>query len=151
MKYKHILVAVDLAESNDKIIERAVYLAESVDAKLSFIYVNVGSIHIAGDTSAYIGGDLSGTDIDDASKRVFNKKYHAVVAELQALCETVNYPVSNTVVVGDEQDKELTDAIKKLNVDLFISGHHHEFWNSWWSFAHKLVDHMVVDLLLIRV
>jgi universal stress protein A len=52
-------------------------------------------------------------------------------------------------VVGGDVEKTLMWEITKINADLFVCGHHHGFWNSWWSSARKLVNITIVDLLLI--
>lgn len=142
MKYKHILVALDLAEESapsDLVISKAVSLAKNLDAKLSFIHV---------DTS-HLDNDL--LDYDNAETRLVNEKYQDLLTKLETLCEPVQYPISNMLVIGGEVEEKLIDEVKKLDVDLLVSGHHHGFWNHWWSSAHKLLDITDVDLLLIRI
>lgn len=148
MKYKHILVAIDLNEASDLIIDKAVSLAKNLDAKLSVIYVNVGNVDVADNVSAY--NDVLTVDKEDEDK-VIDEKYQELLGELKALCEPIDYPVSDTLVFGDNVESELIEAVKKMNIDLLIAGHHHGFWNRWWSSAHKLLDLTVVDLLLIRL
>lgn len=142
MKYKHILVALDLAEESAPsglVISKAVSLAKNLDAKLSFIHV---------DTS-HLDNDL--LDYDNAETRLVNEKYQDLLTKLETLCEPVQYPISNMLVIGGEVEEKLIDEVKKLDVDLLVSGHHHGFWNHWWSSAHKLLDITDVDLLLIRI
>jgi len=142
MKYKHILVALDLAEESapsDLVISKAVSLAKNLDAKLSFIHV---------DTS-HLDNDL--LDYDNAETRLVNEKYQDLLTKLETLCKPVQYPISNMLVIGGEVEEKLIDEVKKLDVDLLVSGHHHGFWNHWWSSAHKLLDITDVDLLLIRI
>lgn len=142
MKYKHILLAIDLAESNtpsDLIISKAVSLAKNLDAKLSLIHV---------DTSHLDNDEL---DYDESELRLINEKYKVLLSELEALCEPIKYPISNRLVIGGEVEKKLMEAVKTFDVDLLICGHHHGFWSRWWSSAHNLLDLSVVDLLLIRI
>jgi universal stress protein A len=142
MKYKHILVALDLAEDSapsDFIVSKAVSLAKNLDAKLSFIHVDTSHL------------DIDLLDYDNAETRILNEKYETLMAKLDVICDPIEYPVSNKIVIGGEVEVKLIDEVKKLNVDLLVAGHHYGFWNHWWSSAHKLVDLSVADLLLVRI
>lgn len=142
MKYKNILLAIDLARMNDPIdiiISRAVSLAKNLDATLSLIHIDIS--HLDNDVLAY----------DKAEIRLINEKHQQLLTELKALCEPIEYPISNTLVLGGEVELKLIEAVKNMHIDLLISGHHHGYWNRWWSSAHKLLDLTVVDLLLIRI
>lgn len=142
MKYKNILLAIDLAATNDPIdiiISKAVSLAKNLDATLSFVHVDIS--HLDNDTLVY----------DKAEIRLMTEKHQALLIELQALCESIAYPISNTLVLGGEVEVKLVEAVKNMDIDLLISGHHHGYWSRWWSSAHKLLDLTVVDLLLIRI
>ena len=142
MKYKHILVALDLAEQSapsDLVISKAVSLAKNLDAKLSFVHVDV----------SHLDNEL--LDYDRFEKKLVNEKYQDLLVKLEVLCAPIDYPISNQLVVGGEVGDKLIEEVKKLGVDLLISGHHHGFWNHWWSAAHKLVDISTVDLLLVRI
>ncbi len=41
MSYKHILVAVDLSEDSKLIVDKAVALAKPLEAKVSFIHIDI--------------------------------------------------------------------------------------------------------------
>lgn len=142
MKYKHILVALDLArdnEANDLVISKAVSLAKNLDAKLSFVHVDIS--HLDNDELSY----------DNAEIRILDEKYQSLLAKLKTICEPIEYPINEMLVIGGEVEVKLIEEVKELNVDLLITGHHHGFWNRWWSSAHKLLNITVVDLLLIRL
>ena len=142
MKYKHILVALDLAEGSapsDLVISKAVSLAKNLDAKLSFVHVDTSHL------------DIDILDYDNAETRLMNEKYEVLMAKLEEACELVKYPISNKLVIGGEVEVKLLEEVRNLDVDLLVSGHHHGFWNRWWSSAHKLVDISDVDLLLVRL
>ena len=142
MKYKHILVAIDLAEEgapSDLVISKAVSLAKNLDAELSFVHVDTS--HLDNDVLAY----------DKREVRLIEEKYQELQTQLDALCEPVEYPIANKLVIGGEVEVKLIEEVKEMGIDLLISGHHHGFWNRWWSSAHKLLDITVVDLLLIRI
>jgi universal stress protein A len=142
MKYKHILVALDLAEESapsDLVVSKAVSLAKNLDAKLSFVHVDTS--HLDYDILAY----------DKAEARLIDEKQEGLLAELKALCEPIEYPISNTLVLEGEVEVKLIEAVKKMEIDLLICGHHHGFWSRWWSSTHKLLDLTVIDLLLVRI
>ncbi len=142
MKYKHILVAIDLAEDSaptDLVISKAVSLAKNLDAKISFIHVDTS--HLDNDILSY----------DKREIKLIEEKYEELRTQLDTLCEPIAYPIANKIVIGGEVEVKLIEEVKKMDIDLLISGHHHGFWNRWWSSAHKLLDLTVVDLLLIRL
>lgn len=142
MKYKHILVAIDLAEDSaptDLVISKAVSLAKNLDAKISFIHVDTS--HLDNDILSY----------DKREIKLIEEKYQELRTQLETLCEPIAYPISNKIVIGGEVEVKLIEEVKKMDIDLLIAGHHHGFWNRWWSSAHKLLDLTVVDLLLIRL
>jgi universal stress protein A len=139
MSYKHILVAVDLTEPSDVIIARAVSMAKNLDAKLSFINVDIS--HPDGEVRDY----------DREESKILNREHVDLMAQLQQITELVDYPVANTLIVDGEVEEKLLDTVNELNADLLVSGHHHGFWNRWWSSAHKLVNIATVDLLLISL
>ncbi len=139
MSYKHILVAVDLHEPSDILIARAVSLAKNLDAKISFVTVDVSHL------------DSGIRDFDPSEESFIHEKYDAKLAGLTALLDSVEYPIENKLVVMGEVEEKLLQTVKTLGADLMISGHHHGFWNRWWSSARKLVDITTVDLLLIHI
>ncbi|WED24079.1 universal stress protein [Vibrio sp. JC009] len=139
MSYKHVLVAIDLSEPSDKLIARAVSLAKNMDAKLSFITVDI--IHPDGEMRDY----------DQAENRIISREHDEMMAKLTELTELVGYPVESKLVVDGDVEDKLLENVEKIGADVLISGHHHGFWSQWWSSAHKLVSKATVDLLLISI
>lgn len=139
MSYKHIMVAIDLHEPSDTVIAKAVDLAKSLDAKISFVTVDISHL------------DSGLRDFDPAETRLINEKYDSMMAELTALLDCVEYPIEKQLVVMGEVEEKLVETVNALGADLLISGHHHGFWNQWWSSARKLVNITTVDLLLIHI
>jgi len=138
MSYKHVLVAIDLTECSDIVISKSVSLAKKLDAKLSYISVDISH------------PDTERT-YDPAEVKLIEEKHEELVAKLKELAELTDYPITNTSVVAGTVEKTLTKAITKMDVDLLICGHHQGFWNRWWSTARKLVNISIVDLLLIHL
>ena len=139
MSYKHILVAIDLHEPNDTLIAKAVSLAKNIDAKISFVTVDISHL------------DTGLRDYDPAENRLINEKFDSMMVELVALLDSVEYPIENKLVVMGEVEEKLVETVNSLGADLLISGHHHGFWSGWWSSARKLINITPVDLLLIHI
>ena len=138
MSYKHVLVAIDLNEGSDIVISRAVSLAKNLDAKLSFICVDISHPD-------------KGRKYDGVEVKLMEERHVQLVAELEELAEVTDYPIKNTIVVGGDVEETLMETIAKMDVDLLVCGHHHGFWNRWWSSARKLVNISIVDLLFIHL
>ncbi|ABM03064.1 universal stress protein containing UspA domain [Psychromonas ingrahamii 37] len=138
MSYKHVLVAIDLTEASDIVISKAVSLAKNLDAKLSFISI-----------------DISHPDpdriYDPLEVKLIEQNREKLTAKLKELAELTNYPITTTKVVGGDVEETLMREITKIKADLLVCGHHHGFWNRWWSSARKLVNITIVDLLLIHL
>lgn len=138
MSYKHIMVAIDLAEPSDRVISHAVSLAKNLDAKLSFVTVD---IHYDPDHQVY----------DAYGNKMIRESKEEMAAKLDELLSSVAYPIENKVVVMGDVEEKLVETTNKLHADLLVSGHHHGFWQNWWSSAKKLLNIATVDLLLISI
>ncbi|MGF1684007.1 universal stress protein [Photobacterium minamisatsumaniensis] len=139
MKYKHILVALELSEESNVLIDRAVFLAKLLDADLSFI-------HIDG-THGEIYPEL--VDIKaDANNRPLNERS---MIQLNGFLEHSDYPVKHFLVgTGDLSDK-LSDTIPEYGVELLICGHHHDFWSKIISYSKHLIHKSTVDILVVPI
>ena len=138
MSYKHVLVAIDLTESSDIVISKAVSLAKNLDAKLSFISVDISHP----DTDRIY---------DPLEVKLIEQNREELIAKLKELAALTDYPITATKVVGGSVEETLMQEITKIKADLLVCGHHHGFWNRWWSSARKLVNITIVDLLLIHL
>ncbi|MGF1702171.1 universal stress protein [Photobacterium makurazakiensis] len=139
MKYKHILVALELSEESNVLIDRAVFLAKLLNADLSFI-------HIDG-THGEIYPEL--VDIKaDANNRPLNERS---MTQLNGFLEQSDYPVKHFLVgTGDLSDK-LSDTIPEYGVELLICGHHHDFWSKIISYSKHLIHKSTVDILVVPI
>ncbi|MFT7054034.1 MAG: universal stress protein A [Psychromonas sp.] len=138
MSYKHVLVAIDLTETSDMVISKAVSLAKNLDAKLSFISIDISHPD-------------KNRDYDPVEVKLIKQKRASLSAKLKELGKLTDYPIANTIVASGDVEEELMQEIAKIKADLLVCGHHHGFWNRWWSSARKLIDITVVDLLLIHL
>ena len=141
MSYKHILVALDPSENTKLLIEKAVMIAKTADAELSFICVDevyrVDHHNIIGLTPARAKMDKAET-MDELEK-------------LDALKEIAGYPIKN-ILVGDARfTEEIEKAIKEEGVDLVVCCHHHNFWHSMFSSAAELMKKVDVDLFVVSI
>ena len=139
MSYKHILVTVDLSVESRLLLEKAVNLARNLDAKLSLFY----------------DGELYH---EEYSFTVFDPRYAMAnkVCEddtsqehLKELLENAGYPIQGAFVGSGNIIEEIERAIKELNVDLVVCGHHHNFWHQFTSSAKHLLKSTSIDLLIV--
>ncbi len=141
MSYKHILVAVDLSESSEFIINKAVSLAQACNASLSLIYVDEDY------SDNFTGLSYSEfTKLEHSSQRS-----ESLNKSLKLLTEQVNYPVTNSIFVTGDLNKKLNITVQELNADLLVCGHHHSFWSSLLSSVRKLVNSTITDLLIVHL
>ena len=150
MSYKHVLVAIDLNAGSDILISKAVSLAKNLDATLSFISVDVTHPDIS-----FISVDIThpdkGQKYAPQEVKIIEEAQEQLALQLQKRAEITDYPIKNTIVVGGGVEETLMETISKMDVDLLVCGHHHGFWNRWWSSARKLANISVVDLLFIHL
>ncbi|CAH0537761.1 universal stress protein [Vibrio marisflavi] len=132
MTYKHIMVAVDLSEESHLLVEKAIALANPLNAKLSFIHIDDSY------AEAYIGFVDIKAKLKEASQ-----------SEMQKLVDMTDYPVKHTLVGSGHLDEELSQAIEKYNVDLLVCGHHQNFVSKFISSAKKIINSSPVDMLVV--
>jgi universal stress protein A len=125
MSYKHILVAVDLSESSQAVIDKAISLAKDAQSKLSFVFVDVDTVALA-------------------QKEELKRQ-----KELQALAEKGGYPVTETLVVIGDLHIKLASIVKQMDIDLVVCGHHHKFISRVFSSVPKLANAVETDLLVV--
>lgn len=125
MSYKHILVAVDLSESSQAVIDKAISLAKDAHCKLSLVYVDEHKVVMAA------------------------KEEQALQIKLQALAEQSDYPITETLVVIGDLHMRLTGIVRKLKVDLVVCGHHHKLFSRLFSSVPKVANAVEADLLIV--
>lgn len=138
MSYNHILVAVDLSESSEKLIEKAVSIAKISNAKLSLIFVDVDNISYVGLTS------IEMSPIPSTKERITARQ-----EELQKFVERTDYPIENAIVEVGILASELSTTIEEKKIDLLVCGHHHDFWSRLLSSVNKIINSIVADLLIV--
>jgi universal stress protein A len=145
MNYEHILVTVNLTKINQEVIDRALSLAKATGAKVSFIHVDISCTD---NISILKGGDDTPNEEISKSK---GKSKDELQRRLQALADRADYPITNTLVVSGGLRYKLEETIRKLDVDLLVCGHHHNFWSRVVSSVRELVDTSPIDLLIVHL
>jgi universal stress protein A len=125
MGYKHILVAVDLSQSSQIVIDKAISLAKDANCKLSFVFVDIDKVVLA------------------------QKEKLTLQKELQALADQSDYPITDTLVVIGDLHIKLSGIVKEMDIDLVVCGHHHNFLSRFFSSVPKLANAVETDLLVI--
>ncbi|MFV0574604.1 MAG: universal stress protein [Vibrio sp.] len=137
MTYKHILVAVDLSDDSEILVNKAACLAKACDAKLSLIHIDVNF------TDMYTGfmeinfAETQNAMMESAQKKILN------------LVKGIEYPITETIVSSGDLCNEITNAIENLNVDLVLCGHHKDFWSKLLSTSRQLINDSSVDMLIV--
>ncbi|MGB2079164.1 MAG: universal stress protein [Vibrio sp.] len=137
MSYQHILVAIDLTEESNYLLNKAISLAKTCDAKLSLIHIDVNFAQL------YTGF----VEIN------FNETQQAVMeatqAQIKALIDTTDYPIHDTIVASGDFSQEILQAIQDRHVDLVICGHHQDFWSQLLSTSRSLLNSIPIDTLIV--
>ena len=137
MVYKHILAAIDLSEDSAYLVDKAAKLAQSLDAKLSLVHIDVDY------------ADLYTGLIDINLAEMHERAESDAQNRLHALANNAGYPVAHTLVGSGDLSDEICNTIKDLNVDLIICGHHQDFWSKILSSTRQLISRTPVDLLIV--
>ena len=137
MVYKHIIAAIDLSEDSAYLVAKAAKLAQSLDAKLSLVHIDVDY------------ADLYTGLIDINLAEMHERAESDAQNRLHALANHAGYPVAHTLVGSGDLSEEICNAIKDLNVDLVICGHHQDFWSKILSSTRQLISRTPVDLLIV--
>jgi universal stress protein A len=141
MSYKHILVAVDLSDSSEFIINKAVALAKESNAKMSLIYVDVD-----------YADNFTGLSYSEFNKlEPVSSRISSLEKELQALAEKTDYVISNTLFMSGDLNKKIQLTVKDIGADLLVCGHHHDFWSRFLSSVRQLLNSSSIDLLIIQL
>ncbi|KNC89211.1 universal stress protein UspA [Trabulsiella odontotermitis] len=137
MAYKHILIAVDLSPESKVLIEKAVSIARSYDAKVSLIHV------VNNYADLYTG--LIDFSLNDTQTRISEENRHA----LAEFSDNAGYPVTKILSDSGDLGQVLVNTIKKYDMDLVVCGHHQDFWSRLISSARQLINTVHVDMLIV--
>ena len=139
MKYKHILVALDLSKESHVLIDRAVSMAELLNAKVSFI-------HIDG-THGEIYPDLIDIQATPEHKPL-NEPSNEWLTNFQQYSD---FPIESFWVGTGDLSHKVDAAVKEHEIDLLICGHHHDFLSKIISYSRPLINHTPIDILVVPI
>jgi len=143
MTYTHILVAVDFDKGTMDVLNKAVSLAKSLDAKVSLVHVD-SQVSDIGIFSGLIDTELVGIEPVHPMSEQSNKK-------LTELAQKAGYPITNKFLINGELTFDLEGPVKDAGIDLIVCGHHHNFWSRMKPSAGGLINTSPVDLLIISL
>ncbi|MGQ1786467.1 universal stress protein [Saccharicrinis sp. GN24d3] len=112
---KNILVAVDLKEGTDKILDNAFEQAQNFKARLWIV-------HISAPEPEFVGYEAGPQYIRDMRATELKKEHH----ELKRLSDNVNFKgvEAESLLINGGTVEMLAAEIDKLHIDLVVIGHH---------------------------
>ncbi|EDP59531.1 universal stress protein [Vibrio sp. AND4] len=139
MKYKHILVALELSEESTVLIDRAVSMANYFGSEISFIHID--GTH----------GEIYRELVDIRAFPEQRPLGERSMEYLRSFSDYTEQPLKHFFVgTGDLADK-LEVTIKEQEVDLLICGHHQDFWSKIISYSRHLINNSPVDILVVPI
>ena len=139
MKYKHILVALELSEESNVLIDRAVFLAKLLNAEVSFVHID--GTH----------GEIYPELVDIQANPEESPLYENKMEQLRAFAENTDFPIKHFLVGTGDLSNKLDNLIQEHGIELIICGHHHDFWSSILSYSKHLINKSPVDLLVVPI
>jgi universal stress protein A len=139
--YKRILLAVDLSEESDQLIDKTCEIAERNNAELSLI-------HVIEPLSFAYGGDVP-MDLTTIQEQLDD---HAR-AKLDAFAARLSHPTTNKFIVSGHTESEIHRHCDEQDIDLVIVGSHgrHGLSLLLGSTANGVLHGAHCDVLAIRV
>lgn len=139
MKYKHILIATDLLEGHEKLIQEACDLAKTFAAKLSLVHVVEP---LPGYGYAFIApADIEMQLVDEAKQQI------------KKIASTYKISDDNVHVLLGPTKVEIIDVAEEQKVDLIVVGTHHRhgLGHLLGSTANAVIHSSPCDVLTIRI
>lgn len=125
MNYQHILVAVDLTDSSQTVINRAISIAQQNNSKLSLVFVDVDRVVLE------------------------PRDQQSLEQKLKTLAEQSHYPIDEALIVVGDLHVKLSGMVKEMGIDLVVCGHHHKLWSRLFSSVPKVANAVEADLLVV--
>ncbi|WP_413700353.1 universal stress protein [Psychromonas sp. KJ10-10] len=144
MNYKNILVAVDLSESSNLLIRKAISIARISEAKISFVFVDLSQS--LNNTALSYDEYQFATIEPDLSLAEKHRQ------QLQDLADSVDYHIDNCFYLTGDIPQKLQEEVKELGADLLVCGHHHHnFWTGFLSSLPKIVNASITDVFIVQL
>ena len=137
--YNHVLIATDLSEENNPIVEKAMAIAKAFDAKVSVLHVVEP---LPGYGYAYVGiADIEAELLIEAGK------------SMEALAKKYHIPSEHCHVEVGPMKIEMMKLISEEKIDCLVVGSHgrHGFSELLGSTAHIAVHSATCDVITVRI
>ncbi|KJZ12437.1 universal stress protein UspA [Marinomonas sp. SBI22] len=141
MPYQRILLAADLTEENLPVVEKAVRLCTTYNAKLVILHV-IESLNYA------YGGDVP-IDITDIQHQLQTSAQE----KLDALCEQITCPIDQAIISQGGIESEIHRVAEENETNLIVVGSHgrHGLALLLGSTANGVLHGAPCDVLAVRV
>lgn len=143
MSYSHVLVAVDFNKGTKEVVDKAIKLAKSINAKVSLIHID----NQITDEATF--GGLIDTDLAEMEPE------HPMSSELKGKLDTlvseIDYPIEQAYLIKGCISHAFEAPVKEANIDLIVCGHHHNLWSRLKPSARELINTSLVDLLIVSL
>lgn len=137
--YQHILVAIDLGNSNDVVLQKAIALARTHAAKLSVIHVDMDVQNLYTDM------------IDIELEQVQDSMLQETRTKLEQALSGLDFPIDKKLILCGDLGEKVNEAIELYGIDLLVCGHHQSFWSLLVSSARQLMNSVECDLLVVPI
>lgn len=137
--YQHILVAIDLGNDDDQVLNKAIAIAQTHSAKLSVIHVDVDLREIYTEMIDIDIGELQHHALQETKQK------------LEARLASLDFPLEKKLVISGDLGEQVNEAIARYGVDLLICGHHQNFWSLLVSSARQLMNSVECDMLVVPI
>lgn len=137
--YQHILAAIDLGNSNDVVLQKAIALARTHAAKLSVIHVDMDVQNLYTDM------------IDIELEQVQDSMLQETRAKLEQALSGLDFPIDKKLILCGDLGEKVNEAIELYGIDLLVCGHHQSFWSLLVSSARQLMNSVECDLLVVPI
>lgn len=137
--YKNILLAVDIAEPSQLILDRAKQLAEGGDLHIAYVLEPLPN---------YYGGEI-GVNFSSIEKDLFRESSNA----LKKIADSANIPLNNQHTLSGRSATKIKELAKELNTDLLVIGSHGQHGLSLLlgSTANGVLHGSSCDVLAVRI
>lgn len=142
MSYQHILIAVDLTEASEKVANKALALAEKLNARLSLLHV-----------VEYVPVDPAGEALLPPPVNMEEELMDAARQRLETLANKLQLPDCQRHVVLGNIKSEVARVAREHNVDLIMLGSHerHGFALLLGSTEKSVLSAAPCDVLAVRL
>ena len=137
--YQHILAAIDLGNSNDVVLQKAIALARTHAAKLSVIHVDMDVQNLYTDM------------IDIELEQVQDSMLQETRTKLEQALSGLDFPIDKKLILCGDLGEKVNEAIELYGIDLLVCGHHQSFWSLLVSSARQRMNSVECDLLVVPI